>query len=49
MLHFKRDLGSKLIGFFWLSFVPYHKVKTNSVINKIINENKKFTELNKSK
>ena len=36
--HFKSHLGPNRIDFFWLIFVPYQKVTTNSVINKIYNE-----------
>ena len=38
--HLKNKSEAKIIRFFGLIFEPIHKVITNSVINKICNENK---------
>ena len=38
LFQFLKSSGAKPNNFFGLFFVPYHKVTTNSVINKICNE-----------
>ena len=38
LFQFLKSSGAKPNHFFGLFFVPYHKVTTNSVINKICNE-----------